>query len=108
MFAQDERQKRTKETRGTRGILRARVGRHCKQSGTWQGTARRGEFETEVENLMKLKVIVHDAEEGEYWAEVPSIPGCATQGDTMDELFVNVRDAVEGCLSVEMKEPLPC
>ncbi len=31
---------------------------------------------------MKLKVIIHVAEEGEYWAEVPSIPGCATQGQT--------------------------
>ncbi len=28
---------------------------------------------------MKLKVIVHDAEEGGYWAEVPAIPGCATR-----------------------------
>ena len=36
---------------------------------------------------MKLKVIVHDAEEGGYWAEVPSIAGCATQGDTFDELL---------------------
>jgi len=29
---------------------------------------------------MKIKVVVHDAEEGGYWAEVPAIPGCATQG----------------------------
>ncbi|MCY3843799.1 MAG: type II toxin-antitoxin system HicB family antitoxin, partial [Acidobacteria bacterium] len=29
---------------------------------------------------MKLKVVVHQADEGGYWAEVPSIPGCATQG----------------------------
>jgi predicted RNase H-like HicB family nuclease len=36
---------------------------------------------------MKLKVIVHEAEEGGYWAEVPSIPGCATQGETFDELL---------------------
>ncbi len=35
---------------------------------------------------MKLKVIVHEAEEGGYWAEVPSIQGCATQGETFDEL----------------------
>jgi predicted RNase H-like HicB family nuclease len=34
---------------------------------------------------MKLKIIVHEAEEGGYWAEVPAIPGCATQGDTFDE-----------------------
>ncbi len=52
---------------------------------------------------MKLKVIVHEAEEGGYWAEVPSIPGCATQGETFDELLGNIYEAVEGCLSVEVK-----
>jgi len=36
---------------------------------------------------MKIKVVVHEAEEGGYWAEVPSIPGCATQGDTFEELL---------------------
>jgi len=53
---------------------------------------------------MKLKVIVHQAEEGGYWAEVPAIPGCATQGDTFDELLKNLYDAVEGCLSVDVKD----
>jgi len=52
---------------------------------------------------MKLKVIVHEAEEGGYWAEVPSIPGCATQGETFDELLGNIYEAVEGCLSVDIK-----
>jgi predicted RNase H-like HicB family nuclease len=49
---------------------------------------------------MKIKVIVHDAEEGGFWAEVPALPGCATQGDTMDELMRNLHQAIEGCLSV--------
>jgi predicted RNase H-like HicB family nuclease len=53
---------------------------------------------------MKLKVIIHEAEEGGYWAEVPSIPGCATQGETFDELLANLYEAVEGCLSVDMKD----
>jgi len=53
---------------------------------------------------MKLKVIIHEAEEGGYWAEVPAIPGCMTQGETMKELIENLYDAVEGCLSVDMKE----
>lgn len=53
---------------------------------------------------MKLKVIIHDAEEGGYWAEVPAIPGCATQGDTMGELLQNIYEAVEGCLSVDIDE----
>ena len=48
---------------------------------------------------MKITVIVHKAEEGGYWAEVPAIPGCATQGETMEELLSNVREAVQGCLS---------
>ena len=53
---------------------------------------------------MKLKVVVHEAEEGGYWAEVPSIPGCATQGETFDELLSNLYDAVEGCLSVDVAD----
>ncbi len=53
---------------------------------------------------MKLKVIVHEAEEGGYWAEVPAIPGCATQGETFDELLGNLYEAVEGCLSVDIKD----
>ncbi len=53
---------------------------------------------------MKLKVIIHDADEGGYWAEVPGIPGCATQGDTFDELLKNIYEAVEGCLSVDIQD----
>jgi predicted RNase H-like HicB family nuclease len=52
---------------------------------------------------MKLKVIIHKAEEGGYWGEVPSVPGCATQGETIEELLKNVREAVEACLSVDIK-----
>jgi predicted RNase H-like HicB family nuclease len=55
---------------------------------------------------LKIKVVVHEAEEGGFWAEVPAISGCATQGDTLDELMRNVHEAVEGCLSVEVKEPM--
>jgi predicted RNase H-like HicB family nuclease len=51
---------------------------------------------------MKLKVVVHDAEEGGYWAEVPAIAGCATQGETFEELLKNLYEAVEGCLSVDI------
>ena len=47
---------------------------------------------------MKVKVIVHKAEEGGYWAEVPSLPGCFTQGETLEELKQNVYEAVEGWL----------
>ena len=52
---------------------------------------------------MKLKVIIHPAEEGGFWAEVPAIQGCATQGDTMEELLMNLHEAVEACLSVDLE-----
>lgn len=47
---------------------------------------------------MKVKVVVHEAKEGGYWAEVPAIPGCATQGETFEELARNIREALEACL----------
>ena len=48
---------------------------------------------------MNVKIIVHEADEGGYWAEVPAIPGCVSQGETMPELLANIRDAIEACLS---------
>ncbi|MEI6157269.1 MAG: type II toxin-antitoxin system HicB family antitoxin [Atribacterota bacterium] len=53
---------------------------------------------------MKIKVIIHESEEGGFWAEVPSIPGCATQGETFEELLTNLYEAVEGCLSVSIDQ----
>jgi len=52
---------------------------------------------------MKIKVVVHEAEEGGFWAEVPAIAGCATQGDTFEELLQNLYEAIEGCLSVDVE-----
>jgi len=52
---------------------------------------------------MKIKAVVHEAEEGGLWAEVPAIPGCASQGETLDELMRNLREAIEGCLSAEVQ-----
>ena len=52
---------------------------------------------------MKFKIIIHNAEEGGYWGEVPAIPGCATQGETFEELLQNLYEAIEGCLSVDME-----
>ena len=56
---------------------------------------------------MQLKVVVHEAEEGGFWAEVPALPGCASQGDTLDELMANTREAVEGWLAVDVPQPEP-
>ena len=54
---------------------------------------------------MKIRAIIHEELEGGFWAEVPAIPGCMTQGETMEELMANLREAIEGCLSVEIDEP---
>ncbi len=49
---------------------------------------------------MRFKAIVHQAEEGGYWAEVPALPGCVTEGDTWLELLANLKDAIAGWLEV--------
>jgi predicted RNase H-like HicB family nuclease len=52
-------------------------------------------------NNVTLKVLIHSAEEGGYWAEVPALPGCVSQGETRDELRSNIREAIEGWLLAE-------
>ena len=49
---------------------------------------------------MKLKAVIHSAEEGGYWAEVSALPGCITEGDSMDEVLANLQDAIQGLLEV--------
>lgn len=49
---------------------------------------------------MKIIAIIHPAEEGGYWAEVPALPGCITEGDTIEEVMANLKDAIEGWLEV--------
>jgi predicted RNase H-like HicB family nuclease len=53
-----------------------------------------------------LTAYVHAAEEGGYWAEVPALPGCLTQGETLDEVVENLNDAIAGWLSVQTPESL--
>jgi predicted RNase H-like HicB family nuclease len=55
---------------------------------------------------MTIQAIIHKAEEGGFWAEVPSIPGCATQGDDMEELLANLKEAITGCLAVPVERPV--
>ena len=50
---------------------------------------------------MTLKAVIHAAEEGGYWAEVPALPGCVSQGETIEEIRSNVREAIEGWLMAE-------
>ncbi len=47
---------------------------------------------------MTLKAIIHPAEEGGYWAEIPALPGCVTQGESIDEVMANLKEAVGGWL----------
>lgn len=56
---------------------------------------------------MIIKLVVHEAEEGGFWAEAPALPGCASQGETLDELMANMREAVEGWLAVDVPAPSP-
>ena len=44
---------------------------------------------------MTIQAIVHQAEEGGYWAEVPALPGCMTEGETMDDLKANLLEAIQ-------------
>lgn len=53
---------------------------------------------------MKIKAVVHKAEEGGYWAEVPALPGCVTQAESMEELRRNLREAIEGWLEAGTPE----
>ena len=56
---------------------------------------------------MKLKIIIHPAEEGGFWAEVPALPGCFSEGDTREEVAANIREAAEGWLAVASeREPI--
>ena len=54
-------------------------------------------------------VVIPDLEEGGVVAECPAIPGCVSEGKTVEEAMANIRDAIEGCLAVlqEKGEPIP-
>src|SRR5262245_3772019 len=56
---------------------------------------------------LRLKVVIHEAEEGGYWAEVPGFPGCVSEGDTLDEIRANIRDAFVGVFGAMQDEPTP-
>jgi len=53
--------------------------------------------------MEKYAVVIHESPEGGFWAEVPALPGCYSQGETIDEVMENVREAITGVLEV-MKE----
>ena len=49
---------------------------------------------------MKYKVVISEGEDGWYVVECPSIPGCVSQGKTVEEALENIKDAMYGCLEV--------
>ena len=55
---------------------------------------------------MKLKILVHTAEEGGFWAEVPALPGCVSEGETLAETLSNIREAAQGWLIVAAERML--
>lgn len=50
---------------------------------------------------MNLQVVIHK-EDGGYWAEVPALKGCFTQGESIDEIKKNIKEAIDGWFSVDM------
>ena len=59
-----------------------------------------------MERCVQIKVARARCREGEFWAEVPAIPGCATQGETMDELLRNIHDATSAACRLIISNPV--
>ncbi len=49
---------------------------------------------------MRFKVLISEGEDGWLVVECPSLPGCVSQGRTVDEALKNIKDAIQGCLDV--------
>ncbi|MDP9115355.1 MAG: type II toxin-antitoxin system HicB family antitoxin [Acidobacteriota bacterium] len=52
----------------------------------------------------KFAVVVHAEPAGGYWGEVPALPGCYSQGESVEELLANMREAIAGVLDVMREE----
>ncbi|MPZ49646.1 MAG: type II toxin-antitoxin system HicB family antitoxin [Dehalococcoidia bacterium] len=53
---------------------------------------------------LTLTVLVHEDETGGYWGEVVELPGCASQGDDLDEMDHNIREAIDLILEVKLED----
>lgn len=51
-----------------------------------------------MEGTMEYTVLIHQAEEGGFWSEVPALPGCYSQGETIDETLNNAKESIEAHL----------
>ena len=54
--------------------------------------------------MERYAIVVHEEPAGGFWAEVPALPGCYSQGETMEELLANIREAISGVLEVMQQE----
>ena len=54
---------------------------------------------------MEYTILIHQAEEGGFWSEVPALPGCYSQGETIDQTLQNTKEAIESHL-IALKEDL--
>ena len=50
--------------------------------------------------MQNYAVVIHEDPEGGFWGEVPALPGCYSQGETVEELKHNIREAIAGVLEV--------
>jgi predicted RNase H-like HicB family nuclease len=50
--------------------------------------------------VQNYAVVIHEDPEGGFWGEVPALPGCYSQGETVEELKHNIREAIAGVLEV--------
>ncbi|MEI8188334.1 MAG: type II toxin-antitoxin system HicB family antitoxin [candidate division NC10 bacterium] len=59
--------------------------------------------------MRRYTVVVHPAEEGGYWVDVPALPGCYSQGETVKDAVKSIREAIEAHLEVirEDGQPIP-
>ena len=79
------------------------VGKITAATATVGGKLKRKVLREPVSVALNGKMLIHKAEEGGYWAEVPALPGCVSQGETVDDVRSNVREAIEGWLLAEAK-----
>lgn len=52
----------------------------------------------------KYAVVIHPEPAGGFWGEVPALPGCYSQGETVEELLENIREAIAGVLEAMREE----
>ena len=57
---------------------------------------------------MEYVLVIHEAEEGGYWAEFPALPGCYTQGETIDEVIKRAPEAIDSHVTALLEDGQAC